>query len=519
MSLLSRLEAAASGHKGTDLLQLLAVTVQAVILPMALARYVIVARTLGPTNYGLLGLVVALGGILAALPRLGLSVAATRESAAIDDPTRVSKIALVLVTARVTLTAPLLIALLFVAGPAASTAYALPAIERLSRIYAVALLFSSPQEILNGVLTGRQLFGRYFLLKLGNEIVLTSTTIYLVLSQGIDGVFIAQAVTAFVYTSALTVSVNGKLRGRDGERRIPTLHEAREIVRLVTRVTIGASLVGFLRTASVQGPILYAGLFVPPAVIGLFRFALQMASQFNSIVAPALNVVLPRFTAIKASLGSEGVVDRLRRTFRRVSLGTAILLVPVILLARELVTIVGGGDFAASAGPAIVLICYYATYFLAGNIFGAIHVPYRREVAWAFAYGSAFVVTMSMTAILVPMFRTPMSIAVPLLVGGGVLLALGVRQVKWLDGLSPRLSRDVLALGLVVAPVAAVGLLAGALVWRGVTLLLALVVLGVYTARQERPLIVRVLARDWGVRVWRPGRPEPHSHERDKRGL
>jgi Polysaccharide biosynthesis protein. len=134
--------------------QALSLATKAVTTALGLIQSLIVIRLLGPANFGLVGLVMSIGGVIGVSQHLGIVDGAIREIAVLKKKSEIAKVFWVSHIVRQVVTIPLSLALILLSGVIATRIYGRPEITLFLQIFAAALILQGLQDVLGASLTG-----------------------------------------------------------------------------------------------------------------------------------------------------------------------------------------------------------------------------------------------------------------------------------------------------------------------------------------------------------------------------
>jgi len=217
--------------------------------------------------------------------------------------------------------------------------------------------------------------------------------------------------------------LRGLFSGRLEGRRV--LEENPGILRLM----VNTNLQGVLSLASRQLPLLVVGGYAGPAAAGGFRLAMQLANALSKVATLLTRAAFPELVRQVRDTSA----DQLGRLIGRVTLGSALgagaVMVLVILLGRNLLTLIGGPQF----GPAYVLLLWLAggaCVELAAVSFEPILQALNKAGSAIIARGSAVVLQFAAMIFLLPAWGA-LGAAVSVMMGAVfafVFLSLAIRR-------------------------------------------------------------------------------------------
>lgn len=398
---------------------------------ISLVRTFVVLHMLGAAEYGLVGLTTAVGGIVTLLQHLGLGFSAAKEAAQSEDKNQLGVITIVLLVARLLLLVPLLLILVLFGAPSAASIYGQPGLDLLIRLYALFLLTSAPGDILGYVLTGNQRYPSYFGLRIFDELSTTLMVVVGIWTIGVPGYFGGQAVAGGIYTLIAGVVV-WRLIGRrivwPGHAMIVRL--LKSVVKTSLAIYVGKLSRGF----AAQVPTLVGGLFLPPTVIGWFRFAVQAGTTLGGITSAVTLVTMPRMTQLRRDFGVERLCRDFATNYKRVTWGLACVVVLGTVFSPELTMFLGGSEFLGALHATQLIMVSNACFIMAESIFSGLYFPLDRELKYVVAYGALFAVAPAAAIVLVSLIPTAEGMALSSVIAGIVLLVAAIWQVRDLQG-------------------------------------------------------------------------------------
>jgi len=408
----------------------------------------IVVRLMGPHDYGIIGITLAIGSTFTIFQHLGLGVGVAKEAAQVKDERHLGPVSVLVLAIRYALLLPLLAVMLFIAAPKAVIAYQLPQLEYLLWLYSIFIILSSPGDILGNVLTGANRFKPFFALRLINELILTIAVCAMIWSLGVEGYFWGQAIAGGIYTL-----LSGLIVWRIIGRRIAWLgmEEIKVLIKSIFKTSIAIYVAKLLRSFSLQLPVLLAGLYLPVASVGLLKFGMQAGGFFANFLAAAQTVTLPRMTRYYSDHGEAYLIKQYGSNFKRFASGAGILLVSAITMAPEAVVIVGGNKFILSTKIFQYIVLFYVFVVLADNIFSGIHFPLSREGAYILSYVVYFVVALVGTLFFTLGVEANETAVMGLCIGALVHFAVALLQTRQYPDLMPVLVKSGIKLCLIAA--------------------------------------------------------------------
>ena len=139
--------------------QFISLAAKAVTMALGIVQSIIVIRILSPGEFGLVGLVMSVGGVIGVSQHLGIVDGAIREIAVLKEKREIGKVFWVSHVTRQLVTIPLSVGLLLMAGFIAESIYDRSEIALYLQIFAGVLILQGLQDVMGATLTGMKRFG------------------------------------------------------------------------------------------------------------------------------------------------------------------------------------------------------------------------------------------------------------------------------------------------------------------------------------------------------------------------
>lgn len=238
----------------------------------------------------------------------------------------------------------------------------------LSQLYATVLLISTVDNTSNAVL---RIYNRFKWISVYSSVMtlleLVMVTLAAVMGAGVQGVLVAlilkDGISAFVNTSLSLKVVSQQL----GLRQVFTtpVHLIQDRYKEIGRLLWHTNLIAYFRMVNTKVDILILGFFRPPAEVGLYKVARQLATLIGRVSDPFFTAILPDLSR----LWYEKRIVEYKHLIRRSSLLLAILLIPgafvMMALSRFIIVVISGEAFLTAVS--LVNVCIWA--FVIGGIF------------------------------------------------------------------------------------------------------------------------------------------------------
>ncbi len=324
---------------------------------------ILVARLLGPENYGLFSLSLVVPGILQLFPTLGLNVAATRYVAFLSSQGQQERARLLVSRATFLVSICgifLSVAGFLVAGSASSYLLHRDSLVPYLRILSVSIIGQAVIQMGTSVAVGRYAMGAAVATNiLQSFFKLVAAPLLLVAGFGLEGAVTGYA-ASFIVAAAFIVVVLAYSRDFVPFSLLKKpLDDTREMFRYALPAFLGSLLVGALTFFL---PVILASI-ASNAAIGYFQAAYNVLVPLTLLSSAVAMTLLPVTAAVDGAGGDLAAV--LRGTLRYYGY----LSIPMLLLlmseANQLMYLLYGSSFNQGAGY-LVLLCLANTPMLFG---------------------------------------------------------------------------------------------------------------------------------------------------------
>lgn len=262
---------------------------------IGLVQSVIIVKLLTVSDYGLVGLVTSIAAIVGVYQNLGISSGSTREIAATKNKDEAFKVFIGSTIVRYIISLPLVLGLFIFAPYLGNIYYHRPEIINPLRIFSLILFIQALQSVLNSVIQGTKQFKFLFIFQSAISIVSLIIYIPFLIGYGFVGYFYALLVFNIISTFILVIYV---LKVFFGHLVLPNAKELKSIVASVFKIGL---FVYFIKIIFMQwqklGPVLL-GKDLSDEMLGIFSFALLVASKITTISDAVTDVTLPSMTSV-----------------------------------------------------------------------------------------------------------------------------------------------------------------------------------------------------------------------------
>jgi len=328
---------------------------------LGMAQGILVARTLGVEQYGVLGVVMTFVTVVNRLTSFRMNefvvkyvsdaLAARREdqaAAAIKLAMAVEASASVLAFGIVLLLAPL----------GAHWFLHMAGAEALITAYAVVILGNLVSETAIGVL---QVFNQFrlqsLLTSIGRVASLVAVTVVFVLQGGLWGILLAYLVSNLISASLLLITVvreTGRRLGADWWRVSFTALNGR--LRSAGKFALSTNVSATLSLITKDSDLLWLGYFRNPTEVGYYKLAMSLATLVLMPVSPLVQTIYPEIARKAASKQW----PKFRSLLRKGSLAVALYIIPFGLVlsvsSKWLIRVFYGSEFVPAAIALVILM-------------------------------------------------------------------------------------------------------------------------------------------------------------------
>ena len=252
----------------------------------------LIVNILTTSEFGLIGLVASIAGVVGIAQHLGLASSSTKEISAAKNDTEVFHIALTSISIRYLISLPTAILLIFFAGWIANYYSNIDLVTPL-RIFGLVLLIQALQSIFNSIIAGKHEFKKLFTYQVLIAFVSLFVFLPLVYFYKVLGYFYALLIFNLIQTVALGALSLGGLKFKFS---LPTRNEYKKLFVDLLKVSMAIYAVKVIFTAWQELPVLILGQDYSLETIAIFAFALNFSSKLMAISDSVTDVNLPVFS-------------------------------------------------------------------------------------------------------------------------------------------------------------------------------------------------------------------------------
>ena len=278
--------------KNIKFLQLVSFLSRIAAMFVGIFQSLLIVNILTTSEFGLIGLVASIAGVVGIAQHLGLASSSTKEISSAKNDTEIFHIALTSISIRYLISLPISFVLILFA-PLISQYYNNIDLITPLRIFGLVLLVQALQSIFNSIIAGKQEFKKLFSYQVYISFVSLFIFIPLVYFQGVMGYFYALLIFNIIQTLILGFISIGSLKFSFS---LPKKEEYRNMFVELLKVSMAIYLVKIIFTAWQELPVLILGQSYSLEMIGIFAFAFNFASKLMAVSDSITDVNLPVFS-------------------------------------------------------------------------------------------------------------------------------------------------------------------------------------------------------------------------------
>lgn len=262
---------------------------------IGLIQSLFIIKILSVEDYGIVGLVGAIAGIVGVYQNLGISSGSTREIASANSLKEVFKVFTGSLLVRYLISLPLVVGLFVLAPYLGNVYYSNPLIILPLRIFSVVLFVQALQSVLTSVIQGMKKFKFLFSFQSGIAVVSVAVFLPMLFKFNMLGYFYALLLFNVISTLVLATYAYTLLKGNF---EFPKKDELIEIFKAVFSIGIYVYIIKIILVQWQKlGPAVLANE-ITPEMLGVFTFVLLVASKVSVISDAVTDVTLPSMTKV-----------------------------------------------------------------------------------------------------------------------------------------------------------------------------------------------------------------------------
>lgn len=273
-------------------LQVVSFISRIIAMLIGIFQSLIIVNLLSTQEYGLIGLVTSIAGIVGITQHLGLASSSTKEISQAKDSQDIFNVILSSLSIRLLISVPISLILIFFAS-SISSYYNNPDLILPLQIFGVITLVQAFQSIFNSVISGTQRFKLLFSYQIIIAFVSLIIFLPLIYFYSLIGYFYALLTFNLVQTIALGFLSLNKL---DFKFKLPNKKDFFALSSKLLKISLAIYFVKILFTAWQEVPIAYLGKIISLESLALFTFAFNLSSKLMAISDSITDVNLPVFS-------------------------------------------------------------------------------------------------------------------------------------------------------------------------------------------------------------------------------
>jgi O-antigen/teichoic acid export membrane protein len=302
------------------------------------------------SEYGLIGIVLAIVSIVGTYQHLGLGIGTLREIAIARDIDESSKIFVTSISARLAITIPIALGLYFLAPVVAIGIYNQPELIFGIKITSFIILANGIQEIGFNVLNGLQKFKKIFILQIVNSSFNMVLIIGMILLLKYNGYFVGNLITTIIFCLIFIIYTYLALEKKFiFPPRTDFIRIFKSIFGIGLFIYLAKIMFGFFS----QSGILFLGYFSNNTEVGYLRFTIGYGSYILAF-SNAVNFINLTIMSKKYRDNFESYKKDLKDNFTSLFFGTFFLIVIMVLFSKEAILIMAGSPYL-TVQPIIII--------------------------------------------------------------------------------------------------------------------------------------------------------------------
>lgn len=387
-------------------IQFLSVATKVITRGLGVAQSLIVIRVLSATEFGIVGLVMAIGGLIGVSQHLGIVDGAIREIAVRKKKDEIGKVFWVSHIVRQAVTIPLSVALLVFGELIAVRVYHRPEIIFYIQLFAGVLVLQGLQDVLGATLTGIKKFSSLYIIQIITAVINIIVFGYLTWKFQVSGFFLAIIVTTFIMVILLSYVIRKEL---SGHLTLPSTSEIKSYGKNLLHIGFFMYVSRILYVLWQKLPLLILGGVLAGEQLGYLNVSLTFGSQLVILAAALSEVNLSWMSTLFANKKEEFDTTVTRNMHRVLIFLTAITLGLIFFVPEILHYVIRKPEYFAAQPTIILLTLSFFLYSLmdlgTSSVFVAANKPKYRTLVFGVLLaisgaGSLFALTQEGNAIL-----------------------------------------------------------------------------------------------------------------------
>jgi O-antigen/teichoic acid export membrane protein len=330
---------------------------EVVRLLAGLVQAVLVARWLGPRNYGLAALILTYPSLVFTFFDPQASEAVVKyfgAAVATEDRDRARAIPKMAYLVDVTLAVVGLAVVVATAPLAADHLLKSGADASLIVVAAVGVALAAPGDTSQALLTTTGRFSTVALVQSGTAVARVALVLGLVAADaGVAGMVWGTTLGLIADSLLMAMFAHGAVRSASGGSWFRGRREViRPELREMTRFLVYTDLTSLASVFVKQADLVILGFVRGPTETGWYRLAQSLTAPFASVITALQTVAYPGFARLDGLRDHAAVARAAKRYLLKVGLPLAALTMCSLAVLPAVIRLVAGSEFASAAGPA-----------------------------------------------------------------------------------------------------------------------------------------------------------------------
>src|SRR3989338_4354565 len=370
-------------------IQIISIGAKAVTTVLGIVQSIIVIRLFSPAEYGLVGLVMSIGGVIGVSQHLGIVDGAIREIAVLDNKREIGKVFWVSHLVRQMVTIPLSVGLLLTAGLIAGRVYGRPEIQTFLEVFTGVLVLQGLQDVMGATLTGMKKFVELYVVQIITAAINVAVFGWMVWRFGVAGFFWAIVLTTFLMVALLFLLIMRMLKEN---LELPNWSDIKKYGWRVMRIGayMYAARIFFILWQRL--PILMLGGVLSADQLGYLNVSQTFGSKLTIIAMALSEVNLSWMSSLYTKQRDEfaRIVTRNMQRVLILMMGIALIL---LFFTPEILNYVIGVEYLAAHKIILVMTLGFFLYTLVDIGTSSVFVPADAPRLRAYTYLSMTGVT------------------------------------------------------------------------------------------------------------------------------
>lgn len=365
--------------------QFLSLATKVITTALGIIQSVIIVRLLSPSEFGLVGLVMSIGGVIGVSQHLGIVDGAIREIAVLQGRGKreISKVFWVSNIVRQIVTIPLSLILILGAGWIGGTLYHRPEIIPYIQLFAAVLILQGLQDVFGATLTGTKKFVALYVVQIVTAALNILVFAYFTKFYGVLGFFWAVIITTALMVALFSWIVFRHLKGY----LLPLQRsDIAEYGRRIMRIGLYMYVSRIFFVVWQRLPLLVLGGLLATKELGFINVSLTFGSKLTIIAAALSEVNLSWLSSLFASEKGE-FAKVVAKTMHRVLVLMALLTLVLLFAAPEILQYVIGGQYLPAQPMILVMTVAFFLYSLTDIGTSSLFVSADQPKLRALVYG------------------------------------------------------------------------------------------------------------------------------------